>query len=97
MGKSYKKPIIKDKGMKSIYHRLCKRAIKNYIKSHKHELDDLDFEFVIPNFKSIVNDYTYCDYIIDYEHYKFKEKPWYKITGYNKDKWNKQRDLYSRK
>ena len=67
MSRSQKKPIIKDKGYKKIYHRICKRNVRNYLNSHKDDLENI----IIPNFKSIVNDYDYCDYKIDL---RFKNK-----------------------
>lgn len=62
MSRSRKLPIIKDRCSKKIYHRTIKRRIRNYIRSHFFKLIDDNFDDVIPNFKSIVNNYDYSDY-----------------------------------
>lgn len=57
MSRSRKKPVIKDRGyMKNIYWKIVRKAIKSAIKSGKQ---------VLPLPKEVVNDYSYCDYVID--------------------------------
>ena len=72
MSKSRKLPIFKDKGLKSIYHRIVKRRIKNYLKSNFLRLQDEDFDCNIPNPKTIVSDCDYSDYTIDLRYEKGK-------------------------
>lgn len=74
MSKSYKVPVYKNKDIKSIYHRIVKRRIKNYLKSNFFKLQDKDFDCNIPNPRTIVNDYRYCDYIFDARFSKNLEK-----------------------
>jgi hypothetical protein len=66
MSRSRKKAIIKDRPRRkkkaSLYWRNIRSTIKNSIRSCKN-LEDLE----IPDPKTIVNDYDYCDYTIDYE------------------------------
>jgi hypothetical protein len=85
MSRSHKKAIIKDRPRNhkksSLYWRRVRSAIKNKIRS----CDDLD-KLEIPNPKTIVNDYDYCDYIIDYEHDKGPDYFWYNRFYTDEDK-----------
>ena len=76
MSRSHKKGYIKDRPRNikksSLYWRRIRSSIKNIIRSCK-DFENLD----IPNPKTIVNDYDYCDYIIDYENYRGQDYFWY--------------------
>lgn len=78
MSRSRKKAILKDKprnGKKaSSYWRAVRSRIKTAIKSCKN-YEELE----IPNPKTVVNDYDYCDYIIDYEH-DYKPTRWWTLV-----------------
>lgn len=75
MSRSYKKPIYKDKGIgKKLYNRAIRRVQKIAVKQGKD----------IPNPKTIINDYDYCDYSID-------------LRNNNGDFWKETRIKYSRK
>lgn len=93
MSRSRKKAIIKDKPRNkkrtSIYWRRVRSVIKNKIRSCR------DFENLeIPNSKSIVNDYDYCDYVIDYEYDRRPGYFWNNDLESDEDmirRWNKYR------
>ena len=58
MSRSYKKPIIKDKGLTTHeYWSTIRRVWKQLIKSGKE----------LPDEKTIINDYTYSDFTIEIE------------------------------
>ena len=87
MSKSRKKAIIKDK-KDSTYWRRIRSNINQRVRQFKDEvvnkesfhadcLEDakiLDSEDTLPNPKSLVNDYDYCDHYIDYEYNNSKDK-----------------------
>ena len=80
MSRSYKKAIIKDKGFKDIYHKICRRVIKQHVKKFiKNDSDSI----ILPDEKEIVNDYDYSDYKIDYEYNIKSGYCWY--NGKNSD------------
>jgi len=67
MSRSTKKPIVKDSNRNfkksTIYWRQIRRVTKQFVrKLNKENTDSIN----IPQPKEIVNDYDYCDYIIDY-------------------------------
>lgn len=66
MSKSRKLPIFKDKGIcrRNIFRRKIKRRIRQIVKDIKNLLDVETYD--IPNPKTIVNCYDWCDYIFDY-------------------------------
>ena len=67
MSRSRKKPIIKDKGCGGkIYRKIIRRSINNDLKNQL-QLNDLD-ELELKDPKNIINDYTRCDWILDYEY-----------------------------
>jgi hypothetical protein len=77
MGKSKKKAIAKDVGItKKAYYKISRKTINQTL----HELPKLEDieEYELEDFKSIVNDYDYCDYVFDAENihrdYKNAEK-----------------------
>lgn len=65
MTRSVKLPIYKDGTAKE--HRLFRRRIKRLIRQKVRDIKNLkDPElYEIPNPKSLVNDYDWCDYIFD--------------------------------
>lgn len=69
MSRSYKKAIFKEgsgSNRRQYLRRKAKRSQKNYLKSN---LDDIiTGDKVIPDEKSIVNDYDYCDYVCNFEY-----------------------------
>jgi hypothetical protein len=61
MSRSYKKAIFKDKPIyKKTYWRTIRRVQRMALKQDKD----------IPDPKTIINNYDYCDYTIDVEHSK---------------------------
>lgn len=70
MSRSKKVPLIKDKPRNykksSFYWRKVRRVINEKVKLIKKNVDDT----MIPDPKIIVNDYDYCDYIIDFRNEK---------------------------
>lgn len=54
-----------------MYWRRVRSRINTYIRSCK-DLENLQ----IPNPKSIMNDYDYCDYVIDYEFNTWRSRWW---------------------
>lgn len=75
MSRSRKKAIIKDKprnrNRASLYWSSVRSTINTAIRSCRN-YEDLE----IPDPKTIVNDYTYCDYIIDYEYCNLRSNWW---------------------
>jgi len=76
MSRSKKKAILKDRPKNhkksSLYWRTIRSAIKNVIRSCQN-FEDLE----IPNPKTIISDYDYCDYKIDYEYHTTCDYFWY--------------------
>lgn len=66
MSRSRKKAIIKDRGSKKTYHKVVRSNVNQVVRESK-KLEDLD-EVEIPDEKTIINDYDYCDRILDLEH-----------------------------
>jgi len=116
MSRSYKKAILKDKGLKKIYWKIIRHITKKvvdaivvsynrtgnttYVDTTIPEnlqlvdtLEIIDENINIPSPKSIMNDYDYCDYIIDYEHNRSLSYFWYG-KNYNGKYWKIK---YSRK
>lgn len=63
MSRSKRKPVFKEGSGKrhKILRRVLRSSFKNYFRSNKQKFIDGEInEF--PNSKTIVNDYTYCDY-----------------------------------
>lgn len=66
MSRSKKKAILKDNGYgNKLYRRITKRSIKNKLKDQLL-LTDLD-KLELKNERNIINDYTRCDWVWDYE------------------------------
>lgn len=66
MSKSKKKAIIKDSGYgNQLYRRTVRRAVNNSLRAQLL-LEDLD-ELELKAIKTVINDYTRCDWIWDYE------------------------------
>lgn len=86
MSKSYKLPIYKDKGIchHKFFRRKIKRLIRQKVKDIKNLLDIESYE--IPNFKSLVNDYDWCDYILDYRYIK---RPTFSYWNERIEEWKK--------
>ena len=70
MSRSRKKAIFKQGSGKN--RKLCRRTVKKSQRMFlKNNLDDIiEGKKVIPDGRSIVNDYDYCDYVSDCEHIK---------------------------
>lgn len=83
MSRSRKLPIIKDKPRNfkaSTYYRRVRRKIKQEIKNFNLEIpwglceeEYLDIVCALPDAKSIVNSYNYCDYKFDLRKSKNKK------------------------
>jgi hypothetical protein len=87
MSRSRKKAIIKEKSfLKKLYWRTARAAANTAIRSCK-DLEILE----IPNPKTIINDYTYCDFIIDYEYCNLRSNWWTRHTELAKEIVNKCR------
>lgn len=86
MSKSYKLPIYKDGTADAhrFFRRKIKRAIRQKVRDIKNLLDVDSYE--LPSSKSIVNDYDWSDYKLDY---RFIKRP---KLGY----WNKRLDEWSK-
>lgn len=67
MSRSHKKAIIKDNGYGGKTYRKCIRRSTNNNLKNQLQLNDLD-EFELKDPKNIINDYTRCDWIWDYEY-----------------------------
>lgn len=68
MSKSYKQAIVKDRGIgHKLYRKTVRGSQSTYIRSNMDKLLN-DEDFAIPDGKTIINDYDYCDYKFDYEH-----------------------------
>ena len=61
MSRSYRKAIYKDNIGKKTYWRRVRSHWKNLMRS------GVDPE-QLPSEKTIINDYDYCDYVVDYEY-----------------------------
>jgi hypothetical protein len=75
MSRSRKQPIIKDRPRNekksSLYWRIVRRVINGKVRQiNKSDEDETD----LPQPKEIVNDYDYCDYIMDYRDPSWSEK-----------------------
>lgn len=77
MSRSYKRAIIKDKGLKDIYWKIVRSRINQHVKKFLKE-PDLE-EVTIPEPKEIINDYSFCDFVNDYENILKDSNP---IDGY---------------
>lgn len=74
MSRSTKLGIIKDRGLKKYYWRKVRRIINQTVKRFLKEDPDL---IMLPHPKSIMNDYDYSDYTIDYEFDRSSGYFWY--------------------
>lgn len=74
MSRSFKIPIWKDgKGSeRKVIRRTIRRVINNVVKNIK-SLKDLD-SYEIPNSRTVVNDYNYSDYSIDFRSKRFSQE-----------------------
>lgn len=67
MSRSRRKPIVKDRPRNekksSLYWRIVRRVINGKVRQISKTDED---ETNLPEPREIVNDYDYCDYIIDY-------------------------------
>jgi len=87
MARSYKKAILKDRPRNykksTLYWRTVRSTINHYV---KRIMKGEDIE--IPNPKTIVNDYDYCDYIFTWEWDNWKKRYPMRLS---------ERDKYRRK
>jgi hypothetical protein len=74
MSRSYKKAIVKDKGLKNVYWRKVRRKINEVVKKF---LTSNSEDILLPLPREIMNDYDYSDYTIDYHHNKTPSYFWY--------------------
>jgi len=87
MSRSFKKPIIKDKdkSRNKILNRIVRRRLRQVLNTSDN-LENLE----LPNPKTIVNDYTYCDWI--------NSPLWWGITKYyTREQLEEDKIKYSRK
>jgi hypothetical protein len=74
MSRSRRQPIVKDRPRNekksSLYWRIVRRVINGKVR----EIVKNDDEINLPEPKEIVNDYDYCDYVIDYRDPSWSEK-----------------------
>jgi len=74
MSRSYKLAICKDKGLKESYWKKVRRITNQKVKDFlKKDMDEVQ----LPNPKSIMNDYAYSDYTIDYHFNRSSSYFWY--------------------
>lgn len=75
MSRSRKQPIVKDRPRNekksSLYWRIVRRVINGKVRQIDKSDED---ETNLPQPKEIVNDYDYCDYIMDYRDSSWSEK-----------------------
>lgn len=75
MSRSRRQPIVKDRPRNekksSLYWRIVRRVINGKVREIVKNDDD---EINLPEPKEIVNDYDYCDYVIDYRDPSWSEK-----------------------
>lgn len=74
MSRSYKKAIVKDRGLKDYYWKKIRRVTKQIVKSLS--IDNSD-DILLPHPKEVMNDYDYSDYKIDYEYERGSSYFWY--------------------
>ena len=93
MSRSIKKAIIKEgagKTRKRI-RKIIRRSQKNFMRAH---LDDIvNGEKSIPNQKSIINDWEYSDYKIDYENRRYS---WWS-KGESDESFDERKKKFTRK
>lgn len=82
MSKSYKKPIVKDRGLKDVYNRTVRRTQANSLAKIKLLAEDELEDFEVENPKTIMNDYDYSDYTFDMRDYDEDDE--YKIKASRK-------------
>jgi hypothetical protein len=74
MSRSKRQPIVKDrprnKKKSSLYWRTVRRVVNDNVRKLKY-----DDEHELPQPQEIVNDYDYCDYVIDYRKWD-NDKGW---------------------
>ena len=68
MSRSYKKPYIKDRGLTE-YNRIIRSRINQLVRKMKYE-DEVE----LPHPKTIINDYSICDYIWYMDEPKYTRK-----------------------
>lgn len=71
MSRSKRKAIYKDSGVTTAeYWRTIRRIWKQKVDQFYKQENFMywDFDDSLPNPKSLINDYDYCDYIVDYEY-----------------------------
>ena len=93
MSRSIKKAIIKE-GTGRERRRIRKtvrRSQKNFMRTHLEEI--VAGEKSIPSQKSIINDWEYSDYKIDYENRRYS---WWN-KGESDESFNKRRKKFTRK
>ena len=93
MSRSIKKAIIKE-GTGRERRRIRKtvrRSQKNFMRTHLEEI--VAGEKSIPSQKSIINDWEYSDYKIDYENRRYS---WWS-KGESDESFNKRRKKFTRK
>ena len=75
MSRSRRKPIVKDRPRNekksSLYWRIVRRVINGKVRQIIKTDED---ETELPQPREIVNDYDYCDYVIDYRDPSWSEK-----------------------
>lgn len=90
MSKSRRLPIYKDHGIarRSIFKRKIKRRIRQRVKDIINLIDKETYE--LPNPKILVNDWDWCDYILDY---RFLDPyPGENRCSKSKEEWYKSRE-----
>jgi hypothetical protein len=79
MSRSRRQPIIKDRPRNekksTLYWRTVRRVINDKVRMLKYEPDS---DENMPEPKEIVNDYDYCDYMIDYRNDGINNKESYR-------------------
>ena len=91
MSRSRKKAIVRAGSgeWRKLLRRKVKRHQRNFLKNNLLKI--ATGEKVIPDDKTIVNDYDYCDYKIDYEHDYTYDSFWNKYaTDENFNKYKKK-------
>jgi len=93
MSRSVKKSIYKDGTGREhrLFRKIIRRSQKNFIKANLDKI--VSGDKVIPSEKTIINDWTYSDYKIDYEN---RRDSWWS-KGESDESFNERKKKLSRK
>lgn len=100
MSRSRKLPIYKDGSTrKNSWHKCLRRKVKRRIRQAVKDIIRLrDYEeYEIPASKALINDYDWCDYILDYRQFNALPGLWQRGVTDIKEYMKEMQDKFSRK